>query len=113
MYTTKLTYRLNADSELTTIEFPIVDYYVNINPNGSSCRVHLPGAMDAQLEELMASFIEITFMEIINNAGNTVYSSTYWKCMTGLHSQPGENDNADGVHALYFEHEDNRFIEAE
>lgn len=113
MYTTKLTYRWDDDSDLETIEFPIVDYYVNINPNGSSCRVHLPGVMDAQLEELIASFIEITFMEIINNAGNTVYSSTYWKCVTGFHSQPGENDSDNGVHALYFEHEDNRFIAAE
>ena len=107
MYTAKLTYKMD-ETNTATIEFAIQDYYVNINSLGSSCRFYLTGAMNAKLEELVASYVELTFMEIFNANNELTYSSGYWRCITGLNSS-----NERDAHELYFAHEDNRFIEAE
>lgn len=107
MYTAKLTYKVD-EMNTATVEFAIQDYYVNINRLGSSCRFYLTGAMDIKLEELVANYAELTFMEIFNANNELAYSSSFWHCITGLNSS-----NEQDAHELYFAHEDNRFIEAE
>ena len=106
MYTAKLTYKVD-EVNTASIEFNIKEYYININNHGSSCRFYLTGAMNPKMEELVASFVELTLMEIFKDE-ELAYSSTYWHCITGLNSSH-EKD----AHELYFAHEDNRFIEAE
>ena len=106
MYTAKLTYKVD-EVNTAMVEFDIQQYYININNHGSSCRFYLTGAMNPKVEELAASFAELILMEIFKEE-TLAYSSTYWRCITGLNSS-----NEKDAHELYFAHEDNRFIEAE